>query len=448
MRFPISIQHSAMREQNPPKPSDDPYAMFALTAGCVYLTYISFEGLFRYFFVSIGLQMGTYFSLPFVVISGGWWILRSIRIYPSVGLPVLMLGLVHLLVGILLSPDIRQPLLGIRMLMLVFSGAAAIPFLLRQTPGMSRFLGIIFILSVVGVAINAVGGRMPWNTVEISVGNLSLTGAGVDYDGDGTYRAAGFSRDHQIVSGIVTGLCLVFLSRWRNRWYSLLLLAVTLWTVYTANAKTNIVTLLLIAPMVVVLRGQARGVALKLLLVLVTLLSFAMPIILTGTHYAMPNMSSNLYSFIDRIDNTWPEAWRAVSQDGMGMLGLGIGGVGTPQRLFGTHDFYIIDSSILYIWGWFGLPGMVYFLVLVLVLLRCRSDDPSRHAYLACSVYGVAYCSTMGFIEDPISSLFFCGPALACAVGDLSEPLSKIGKGSLALIKGKEKRSINIGGVT
>lgn len=355
-----------------------------------------------------------------------------------------MLGCVHLFVGILLSHDIRQPLLGLRMLMLVFSSAAIVPFLFRPTPAMNRFIFTIFVLNVLGVAINVVGGRMPWNMVEINIGNLSLTGAGVDYDGAGTYRAAGFSRDHQIVGGLVSGLSLIFLSRWTNRWYSLLLVVVTLWTVYNTNAKTNLVAFLLIAPVVVVLRGWMRNGALKLLLILATLLSFALPTVLSGTHFAMPNMSSGLYSFIDRVNNTWPEAWRAVAQDGISLLGMGIGGVGTPQRLFGTGDFYTIDSSILYVWAWFGLPGLVYFLMLVFSLVRIRADNSSYSAYLACAVYSVIYSSTMGLIEDPISSLFFCGPALAYAVGDISQPAGKIGRGAISLIQGRKERGIKL----
>lgn len=399
------------------------YEGFTFLSTVVYLTYAAMEGMFRYIFVSIGLPMGTYFSLFFIMISGSWWIIRGIRNFPTVGTFCLVMMLFHIFVGICVSPDIRQPLMGIRMFMNVFCSAAIAPHLFSQRRNTQLLLVIIYALCVLGVAINGAFGQMPWNKVEIDVGGLKLTGSGVDLAGDGSYRAAGFSRDHQIVAGIVASISLMFMIRIRNVFLGLALAVVTFATVWETNSKTQILTLLIIVPPVLLLRGRWRGLVLKGLLIFFCAAAYLCPIVLANAHFEMPNTGSSLYSFIDRVDNSWPDTWAFFFRDGYGILGVGIGGIGTPQRLFTTHStFPIPDNGVLYFWGWFGVLGLFYLLAMLILVLRHRADDIETQAGLASMCYGMAFIISNSIVEDPLTAMFLFGPFFAIVVGPLATP--------------------------
>ena len=85
-----------------------------------------------------------------------------------------------------------------------------------------------------------------------------------------------------------------------------------------------------------------------------------LPIFLPGLHLSSALAGKSLQSFLERMDQGWPGAWDLIFRSGAGLLGRGIGGIGSPQRIFDPQYYFPADNLTIFLFAYFGIFAVLY----------------------------------------------------------------------------------------
>jgi hypothetical protein len=144
-------------------------------------------------------------------------------------------------------------------------------------------------------------------------------------------------------------------------------------------------------------------------------LAVALPALTIGLHMDHGSGVFSTESLFLRIAYTWPDAWRWITHRQMLLFGVGLGGIGGPQRLYAQDYFNPADNIMLLLYAYFGLFAAIYIgwvATLVFKPVTGRLDRVIPALAVLAFVFG--YGAVLSVIEDQSASLF-----LGAAVGVL-----------------------------
>jgi len=331
-------------------------------------------------------------------------------------IPLLLIGglfLVHAAIGLYCMGDYRQVAFGTKFLMACFFGAAVAPVLFRPSTLMLWFFAAILSSALLGLAINAVVGQMPWSGLSYYVGDVKVSATRLDLAA-GTERMAGFSRSSSTVATIVSFLSLYAIVAFRSVWPRLLAFAIAMPALYLTNNKASMASFLL-ATLFYQFIGRYRPTLMKAFVGVTFLLMILTPVAFIDIRINMPSAATlSLYSFVDRVDHSWPEAWALIFDHGLGVLGRGIGGIGTAQRAFAPDLFSAADNFFIYLTAYFGIFAVVYIGYVAIAVGRAPFPSARRDvdlAFLVLASIGLAGVTSQVFEET--TAAMFLGAAIA-----------------------------------
>ncbi len=299
------------------------------------------------------------------------------------------------LVGLFHTP-IAQVLFGLYTLLPFWFGLVCAEVIFRHWSAIVRVSVWLWALVVMGVLLNH-WIAYPWEGYGYSVGDLDIVSSREWENVGGGKRLAGFSRASfdAALQALLLGLIVVL--NLRAAWLRCLVWGITFMTIYMTTSK-GVYNMFAILSPVVLLGARLPASAVRwwpLALGLVALLLPMTPLFMDVNFYIRDQELANLtFSFWDRLNDMWPNAWKLLENQGNMLWGRGMGGIGTPQTYFEASRFNAADNIFVYwfvIFGWVALPGFL------LLLLRSLRLNPSRHTVesagfcllLATLVYGI-----------------------------------------------------------
>jgi hypothetical protein len=310
-----------------------------------------------------------------------------------------------ILVGLFHTP-LFQVLFGIYTLLPFWFGLACSEIIFRHWHLVSKVSVWLWLLVVSGVTLNF-WIAFPWEGFGYSVGDLDVVSSREWENIGGGKRLAGFSRAsfdaalQALLLGVIVSLGI------RNIGLRLLVWSITFLTIYLTTSK-GVYNIFLILTPIVIFGDRIPSSLIRwwpLALGLIALFLPMSPLFMDVNFYIRNQELSNLtFSFWDRLNDMWPNAWKLLSNQGSTLWGRGLGGIGTPQTYFEASRFNAADNIFVYwfvIFGWVALPGFL------LLLLRSLRLNPWRHPVEAAAFCLLLSTLTYGITANVVESGFF-----------------------------------------
>jgi len=178
------------------------------------------------------------------------------------------------------------------------------------------------------------------------------------------------------------------------------------------NSKGVLLVMVVLTP-IVLLRTRLPETPLRALPALFGTVGLALPastlMFAFNSPLKDPTLANATYSFYDRLNYMWPEAWALLSEHGNLLLGRGIGGIGTAQTYFEGSLFNAGDNLFMYwfvVFGWAALPG---FVLLLMRSLRIRPFRTPKEMRFYCLLLATLVYGTMTNIVENAMSALVCG---------------------------------------
>ena len=310
-----------------------------------------------------------------------------------------------------------------------FFGLACAPVLLSPGRVGLALLSVLFCLAAAGVALQAAA-ELPWIGVNYSVGGVEVEGARDWQTSSGAQRLSGFARSSFDVAGqllLLGGLLALHL---RSAWLRAVLWLMTLGAISLSTSKGSLLSLLMTAAAVEAVIRQSR-VGVTVIVALGVLWMLVPPVLgwtLDWSYAARTDINHPLYgSFIDRMNDMWPRAWQLAFNQGLPLLGRGLGGIGAAVSVFEPKLENAGDNLFVYCGVLMGALVVPLFALGVVSLFRlCARLDLGivRHA-IVMAVALLWYGGVSNILEHAILGLGF---GMVCRVlaadlssGDVSE---------------------------
>ncbi len=386
---------------------------FAVVSCYLFLAFQVLGGVVRWVLDMFGASPVTYLPnalmLSCILLASVSDVLRQ-QTRPALVLFVLLL-LLCAATGYINTGSGAQVAFGVWVLVPFFFGLACAPVLLNPGRVGLAALSLLFCLAVGGVALHALA-ELPWVGVNYSIRGVEVEGARDWQTSAGAQRLSGFARSSFDVAGqllLFGGLLALHVRRavWRAGFWLLVVAAISLTT-----SKGSLLALLMTAVAVEAVIRQSR----PLLTVIVALgaLWMLLPPVLGWTMdwavAARTDLNHPVYgSFLDRMNDMWPRAWQLAFDQGLPLLGRGLGGIGAPVLVFEPRLENAGDNLFVYcgvLMGALVVPVFAIGLAAMFRLCAHLGVGIVRHAM----VMGVAllwYGGVSNILEHAVLSLGF-----------------------------------------
>jgi hypothetical protein len=141
----------------------------------------------------------------------------------------------------------------------------------------------------------------------------------------------------------------------------------------------------------------------------------AVPFLAMGLHFEHGNGVYSTESLYLRVAETWPDAWDWIVRHQMLVFGVGLGGIGGPQRVYAPSNFNPADNMFTLLYAYFGVFAFAYLGWLCRLVFRPVSGDAGSAATAtAILAFCFGYGIVLSVIEDQSAALF-----LGAAIGTL-----------------------------
>ena len=192
---------------------------------------------------------------------------------------------------------------------------------------------------------------------------------------------------------------------------------VIIWTlsmvaIYPTNSKGIMMVAAIMTP-IMVLQHRLPESPLRVLPALFGGLALALPLSTLmfrfDSTFNDPKLASATFSFFDRLNRMWPEAWTLLADDGNLLLGRGLGGIGTGQTYFESSLFNAGDNLFMYWLVVFGLAALPGFALILLRTLRLKPLQCPEQLRVYCLLMAILiYGSMTNIVENAVFALV-CG---------------------------------------
>ncbi|WP_445682827.1 hypothetical protein [Radicibacter daui] len=391
-------------------------AFFALSA-VFYLGIYTLEAPVRYGLYLVGkdslilLRDGLMFG-PLVVLALVQ--LTTTRLHPAF-LAAGVLMTFHGLVLVGTQGSLMGAAYGAKILMNVLFGFFAAGLLIAPRGWVLKAFVVFWVLILIGALLDKFVMTFPWTGMATVVGDLSVD-VSKDWQISDPFarRVAGFTRSSIAVAAVLPCLSIVLMCRLKNVWARAAIALPALAGVFLSTQKGSLIAFLPIAA-ILCLPAALRLAWLRICFVAFLVLAAGLPLFTHGLSLDHGRGVFSMESLYLRIVYTWPDAWAWIEHHQMMWFGVGLGGIGGPQRLYAPDQFNPTDNIALLLYAYFGLFALLYLAFIVRLALRPATGDlPRVEAALAILAFAFGYGIVLSLIEDQSASLF-----LGAALGTL-----------------------------
>ncbi|PKU23240.1 hypothetical protein [Telmatospirillum siberiense] len=338
--------------------------------------------------------------------------MTRLRLHPA----FLIFGLILAFHGMVLMGTIGSiggVAYGGKVLMNLLFGFFAAGLLISPEGRGLKILAAIWLIILAGLCLDKFVLTFPWTGIKTIVGDLN-----VDVSKDWqiqdplSRRVAGFTRSSIAAAAILPCLTIVLLCRVKRAWLRCVIAASSVAAVFLTTQKGALIALLPIAGILCTPVTVGRLGWLRLCLMAFLMLSIALPVMSFGLHMDHGSGVFSTQSIYLRIAYTWPDALRWIDRHQMLWFGVGLGGIGGPQRLYAPNDFNPVDNMPILLYAYFGVFAVFYTAIVCFHALRPLTGSRERlEAAVAVVAFAFGYGTVLSVIEDQSASLFL-GAAL------------------------------------
>ncbi len=375
-----------------------------------YLLIYAFEGVIRYGLYLVGAD--SIILLRDGLIIGPLLLLLAAqafrtRVHPAYFVFGAIVAL-HGLIGTLNFHTVLPAVYGAMLLVNVLFGFIAARALVLPSRKVVLVLGLVWAISVFGVVLDKFFVTFPWMGLETHIGGISVdVSRNWDITEGFAKRAAGFTRSSISAAMLLPTVALIIALRMRSYALRMFMLLVTCAAVFLTTQKgavlaIGVVTLILATP------GFMRYRLMCWAAIGFAILDIALPIFTSGLLVDDNGGVFSLASFAMRITDTWPDAWRWISDNNLFPFGVGLGGIGGAQRFYAQDFFNPSDNLFIFIYANFGVLSLFYLGWAIWQGLRQPPDTRViALTPLAILVFNLGYGAALSMLEDQVSQLFF-----------------------------------------
>jgi hypothetical protein len=301
---------------------------------------------------------------------------------------------------------------GVKIMVNLVFGLLLAGMLIAPSRKTFRFLLLIWLVMILGVLLDKFVLTFPWTGIKTIVGDLNVD-VSKDWEVQDTVarRVAGFTRSSICIAVFMPPLTIVMMSHLRQWLPRLILGAGAFGAVVLSTQKGSIIAF---APVLGILLLPA---AMRLVLLRVACLGFmamavALPVLTYGLHMNHGTGVFSTESIYLRIAYTWPQAWDWIGRHQMLLFGVGLGGIGGPQRIYAPNWFNPADNVFILMYAYFGIFAFAYLFVVLKLVLRPVTGDRDRVVTaIAVLAFCFGYGAVLSVLEDQSAPLFI-GTAL------------------------------------
>lgn len=397
--------------------------------GCVaiYLGTIIFEGPIRFGLATVGAGSLLYLrdvlaAMPLVAAVLGWFSGYAVAT-PVVA--VFGILLLHLLIGLLQLPTAFQAFMGLKMWLPFLLGMSIAPLLPSRQALLIRCSAVALFATAAGIFVN-IGYEYPWIGLSYDTAFGETSGA-KQWWSDSGLRLPGLTRS-SVAAAVIALLSLgpVVASRigWPLRIFCIGLAGVT---IYLTTSKGPLIAIPLVLIQVMLLMGLRSKLLSGTFLSTLAAFTLITPLTLTYLRPTRKGMPEILSSFMDRIQDEWPRAFKLIEHPGQVLWGRGLGGIGTGQTFGEPTAFNAADNLMVYFIITFGILGPIYMAAFVYRLMRYTSereyDDFGVRLTHSWAAAFIADGIVTSMIEDAVAGVTF-GALLGTLLLQHSSPVT------------------------
>ena len=384
-------------------------SLFSLCA-VIYLMIYAFEGVIRYGLYNIGASNAILLRDGLII--GPLLLLLAAqatrtRVHPAFFAFGAIVGL-HGLVSTLNFHNLFPAIYGAVLLLNVLFGFIAAKALVLPSRRVVLLWGVVWVVSVVAVVLDKFFVTFPWTGLETHIGGISVdVSRGWDISDGFAKRAAGFTRSSISAAMLLPTIALIIALRMRSYLLRTLMLFMTVAAVFMTTQKGAVAAIAAVA-LILATPGFMRYRLLCWAALGFAILDVALPIFTSGLLVDSNGGVFSLASFGMRITDTWPDAWRWISDNNLFPFGVGLGGIGGAQRFYAADFFNPSDNLFIFLYANFGVLSFVY---LGWALWQAWHQPPETQSIaitpLAILVFNLGYGAALSMLEDQVSQLFF-----------------------------------------
>jgi hypothetical protein len=326
---------------------------------------------------------------------------------------VVYVALCHAVLGLWMGNQIIPVLFAIKIFVAIVFGMAVAEHVKGNENLLVKFLAALFVISAVGVYLNAVVGAFPWEGMDYDTAFGSVKSTKIWWSG-GERRLSGFTRANYSAASAI-GLSGAFLAAYvEGRILKLSIFLFGMPAIYLTTSKGVIVSFFIITLWSMIESAPKRAKIGAWLAYAFGALAISAPIV-SGLISPSPDLVRtvvpSLSSFADRAAVTWPNAFAQVDHWWQWLVGFGVGAVASPLK-FGSDfwRFNPIDNMPLYFYLNFGLLGIIYYCCLIRRTVRTYIEVRQvRFGFglMGAGLLVISYGITTQIMEDPISTIIF-----------------------------------------
>ncbi|SEK77316.1 hypothetical protein SAMN04487910_1082 [Aquimarina amphilecti] len=360
-----------------------------------------FNSVFRYYLLNTPFFPIVYISqLLMLIVVGIHFIsfLNQVKV-KRIFLVLAIMIFLALFVGVIYTKTILQVFMGVYILIPLFYGFVMYPFFERILNN-KEFYTIILIIGILGVLLN-VAFIFPWEGFKYEVYGKTIEGNRF-WTSLGTRRLSGLGRSSFETAGYILFLGIMYILR--NFKINLIWILAGI-AIYFTDTKGILIAYVIIS-LLVVLWNYISDSSKKIALITILCINLALPLL--SWSFSIDDITSVkfLRSFEMRLEGTWPEAYRLISESGNLLTGRGIGGIGVPQNIFEPELSHPGDNLFVYLIAIFGIGAFVIygFLVRGVYNKEVTKTEIYKLFYIL-SMYVFGYGVTTNVIELPVMSI-------------------------------------------
>jgi hypothetical protein len=394
------------------------FARLFLACALVYVAIYAVEGPIRYGLYLVGADDLILLRDALILVPLGalaWTQALRLRLHPAFPVAAVLLAF-HGLVMVGTMGSVLGALFGAKILINLLFGFFVAASLLFPDEKTFRILATIWLVLVVGIVLDKFVMAFPWVGIRDQVGPLTVdVSKNWDISNPMFRRVAGFTRASTAAAMILPCVSIVLLGRIRGRLRRAAVAAMSLGALFLTTQKGAVVAFAAVAASLC-LGPAGRLARLRTVFLAFLVVAVALPLVGSGLHLAHGEGVFSMESLNLRFVDTWPDAWRWIDRHQMSWLGVGLGGIGGPQRLYAPNDVNPADNLAILLYAYFGIFAVLYGgLVCVLALRPVTGSADRVESALAILAYAAGYGMVVSVLEDQMASLFV-GAALGVLI--------------------------------
>jgi hypothetical protein len=325
---------------------------------------------------------------------------------------VLYLLLFHCFVAILFISNAAQIAFGVKLFLPFLLGM----FAYHDVCEFSRITKVVlgfFLLTVSGIFLNNFV-SFPWEGLSYGIGGQEIQASLKWWATDGSKRVAGFARSSYDAAAY-TLLSAIFLSVYLRAYWLRVVVWLTAGLAILLTTTKGLMLVYAFLSIFLIYRGLLSSAGIQIfqyalwapMLFMILAPAFS-GLFLFKIDWKDPVQGFLLSSYIDRLENTWPQAFANIDRYGSYILGRGIGGIGTAQRYYEPLIYNYADNLFVYMYTNFGVLAVGYLVYLMIKIqnLKIRLERDAVFFGIAATI--LIYGITTAVLESP-SIAFLAG---------------------------------------